>query len=70
MEIPLRKVRKNFSKRCGNIASSNVIAQSSESLVLFQNNGYLEISGYYLREVDNVFINDEIYSVSGHVTHT
>ena len=37
MEILFRKVRRNVRKRCGNIATGNVIAQSGESLLLFQN---------------------------------
>ena len=37
MEIVFRKVRRNIRKRCGNIATGNVIADNGESLLLFQN---------------------------------
>ena len=37
MERFFRSVRKNVRKRCGNIATGNILAQSGESLALFQN---------------------------------
>lgn len=39
MEIFFRKIRRNVRKRCGNIATGNVLAQSGEALALFQNMG-------------------------------
>jgi hypothetical protein len=39
IEIFFRKVRRNIRKRCGNIATSNVLSQSDEKLALFQNMG-------------------------------
>lgn len=37
MERFFRKIRRNVRKRCGNIATGNILAQSGESLALFQN---------------------------------
>ncbi len=39
MEIFFRKVRRNIRKRCGDIATGNILAQSGEKLALFQNMG-------------------------------
>ena len=37
MEGFFRSVRRNVRKRCGNIATGNIVTQSGESLALFQN---------------------------------
>lgn len=39
MEQFFRKVRRNVRKRCGNIATGNILAQSGENIALFQNMG-------------------------------
>jgi hypothetical protein len=39
MEIFFRKMRRNVRKRCGNISTGKILAQSGESLALFQNMG-------------------------------
>ena len=39
MERFFRKVRRNVRKRTGNINTGNILAQSGESLALFQNMG-------------------------------
>ena len=47
MEIFFRKIRRNVRKRCGNVATGNILAGSGEALVLFQNMGspeYREIA--------------------------
>ncbi|MCL5786526.1 MAG: hypothetical protein M1151_07690 [Candidatus Thermoplasmatota archaeon] len=42
MEILFRKVRRNIRKRCGNIATGSILAQSGEKLALFQDMGNQE----------------------------
>ncbi|MCL4358815.1 MAG: hypothetical protein M1463_01170 [Candidatus Thermoplasmatota archaeon] len=42
MEIFFRKIRRNVRKRCGNIATGNILAQGGEKLALFQNVGNKE----------------------------
>ena len=37
MEQFFRKLRRNVRKRCGNIATGNILAQSGVSLAIFQN---------------------------------
>ncbi len=34
-----RRVRRNVRKRCGNIATGNILSQSGDSIALFQNMG-------------------------------
>ena len=46
METLFRRVRRNVRKRCGSIATGNILKQSGDSLVLFQNmdnKKYLEV---------------------------
>jgi hypothetical protein len=42
MERFFRKMRRNVRKRTGNTSTGNILAQSGESLALFQNMGNLE----------------------------
>ena len=58
MEIFFRKVRRNVRKRCGNIATGNILEQSGDKLALFQNMGNK-------RYIDLVFGSSDIYSVFG-----
>ncbi len=60
MEILFRKVRRNVRKRCGNIATGNVIAHSGESLLLFQNvdnQGYRDVV-FGKEDMSEVFASD------------
>ena len=63
MEQFFRKLRRNVRKRCGNIATGNILAQSGVSLAIFQNMDnpeYVKIV-FGDKDIPSVFAFDLLY---------